>query len=268
MAGPLYRQIADDLRRKIESGELEEGMRVPTEDRLMEAYHASRNTVRGALKELATRGLVYTLHGKGTFVSEQVSPIVTTLTTDPNTGTGGGEGLVYTAEVAARGRSAGTEGPRVEIRKAGPAIAHSLQIPEDAEVISRHQRRYVDGRPWSLQTSYYPRSLSHRTPRLLDTDDIEEGTVAYMAERGIQQVGYQDAIGWRAPDEEETRYFDLPADGHVQVVEIYRVAFDQKKNRTRLTITVYRADKNQFVINVGDVPISEMSLRAGRSNGE
>jgi len=262
MAGPLYRQIADDLRRKIVSHELKEGMRLPTEDELMETYHASRNTVRSALKELTTRALVYTLHGKGTFVAEQVRPIVTTLTSDPKTGRGGGEGFVYTAEVAASGRSATTSPPRVEIRKAGPTIAPWLEIPEDSEVISRHQQRYVDGRPWSLQTSYYLRNLSHRAPRLLDTDDIAEGTVVYLAECGIQQTGYQDAIQWRAPNEEEAAYFDLPADGHIQVVEIYRVAFDQDESRFRLTITAYRADRNRFVINVGNVPMNEMMRRA------
>lgn len=258
MAGPLYRQIADDLRRRIESGGLEEGVQVPTEDQLMESYHASRNTVRAALKELTTRGLVSTLHGRGTFVSERVRPIVATLSSDPKTGKGGGEGLVYTAEVAASGRSPSVDDPQVGIRKAGPTVAHLLKIPENTEIIIRRQKRYVDDLPWSLQTSYYPRSLSRRAPRLLDPDDIQEGTVAYMAECGILQTGYQDAIQWRAPDEEETAYFDLPADGHVQVVEIRRIAFSQKKNRLRLTITGYRADRNLFVFNVGDVPVSEM----------
>jgi GntR family transcriptional regulator len=264
MTAPLYRQIADDLRRKIAAGELKTGMQIPTEDRLMESYHASRNTVRGALKELTTRGLVYTLHGKGTFVSEHVRPIVTRLTSDPKTGRGGGEGHVYTAEVAASGRSASTDEPRVEIMRARSAIAQLLQIAEDTEIISRHERRYVDSRPWSLQTSFYPRSLSVRAPRLLDTGTISEGTVAYLAEHDIRQVGYQDAIEWRAPDEEETRYFDLPVDGHIQVVEISRVAFDQNKNRFRLTVTVYRADRNRFIINVGDVPVNEMLPKGGR----
>jgi len=258
MAAPLYRQIADHLRRSIEAGDLEQGMQIPTEDQLMVTYHASRNTVRGALKFLTTRGLVYTLHGKGTFVAERVSPIVTTLTTDRKTGRGGGEGLVYTAEVAASGRSPTTGNPEVMIRKAGRVIAYLLGIAEDAEVISRHEKRYVDGLPWSLQTSFYPRSLSLRAPRLLDTDNVVEGTVAYLAACGIQQAGYQDAIEWRAPDEgeneRETDYFDLPADGHIQVVEIRRIAFDQNENRVRLTITVYRADRNRFVINVGNVP--------------
>lgn len=254
MVGPLYRQIADDLRRRIDSGELEHGVQLPTEDQLMDSYHASRNTVRGALKELTTRGLVYTLHGRGTFVSQRVSPIVTTLTTDPDTGKAGGEGPVYISLVAASGRSPSAAKPRVEIGRAEPAVARCLEIPEDTDVIIRHQKLYVDDLPWSLQTSFYPRNLSDRAPRLLDTGDIEEGTVAYMAERGIRQAGYRDEIEWRFPNEGEIAYFDLPADGHVQMVEIRRIAFDQDKSRVRLTVTAYRADRNQFAINVGDVP--------------
>jgi GntR family transcriptional regulator len=261
MVGPLYRQVADDLRRRIESGELGEGVRIPTEDQLMELYHVSRSTIRAALKELTTRRLVDTVHGKGTFVVERVRPIVITLSGDPKTGTGGGEGLVYTAEVAASDRSPSTEEPRVGIRKASPAVARLLQIPEGADVIIRHQDQYVDGLPWSLETSHYPRSLLVRAPRLLDSSNIEEGTVAYMRECGIQQVGYRDAIEWRVPDDDETAYFDLPADGHIQVVERRRIAFDQEKNRVRLTVTIYRADRNRFVLNVGDVPISQDALR-------
>ena len=112
MAGPLYREIARDLRRKINSGELARGSQLPTEDELMTLYQASRNTVRSAIRELSIRGLVDTLHGKGTFVTEYVPPIVTTLTTDPATGGGGGEGRVYTAEVAASGREATTRARR------------------------------------------------------------------------------------------------------------------------------------------------------------
>ena len=258
MAGPLYRQIADDLRRRIESGELGQRTQLPTEDQLMESYRASRNTVRNALKELTTRGLVSTLHGKGTFVSELVSPILTTLTIDPKTGKGGGEGFVYTAEVAASGRLPSAVGPVVEVSKASPVVARSLRISETTDVISRHEKKYVDNLPWSMQTSFYPRSLSDRAGRLLDTGNIEEGTVAYLAECGIQQLGYRDEIGWRSPNEGETAYFDLPADGHIQIAEICRITFDQNKNRVRFTVTVYRADRNRFVINVGDVPVADM----------
>jgi len=256
MAGPLYRQIADDLRRRIESGELGRGARIPTEDHLMDSYHASRNTVRGAIRELTTRGLVYTLHGKGTFVSEPASPIVTTLTIDPATG----EGPAFKSQVAASGRSPSAGKPAVEISRAGPDVARHLCIPEGTDVIIRSQGLYLDGLPWTLQTSFYPRSLLDRAPRLLATGDIAEGTVAYMAELGIRQAGYRDEIEWRPPNGAETAYFDLPTDGHVQIVEIRRIAFDQDKNRVRLTVTVYRADRNQFAINVGDVPPGAATL--------
>jgi GntR family transcriptional regulator len=264
----MYREIADDLGDRISSGELEQGSQLPTEDELIEEYHASRNTVRGALRELSGRGLVYTLHGKGTFVTEDVPSIVTTLTTDPESGGGGGEGRVYTAEVAASGREATTSDPEVGVQKASPAVADALRIPEGSDVILRHEKRFVDGRPWSLQTSFYPRSLADRAPRLLETDDISDGAMTYLRSLGIKQAGYRDSIEVRKPDPTETEFFGIPSDGRVEVTEIYRVAFDQHENRVRLTITVYRADRNRFVINVGDVPISEGLLPANRGESD
>ena len=73
-ADPMYRQIAEDLRRKIEAGELPRGAQLPTEIELREQYNASRNTVRDAIKWLITRGLVETRPGQGTFVVEKITP--------------------------------------------------------------------------------------------------------------------------------------------------------------------------------------------------
>lgn len=257
MVGPLYRQIAEDLRRQIDTGLLAANDKLPTEDELMTQHHASRNTVRAAIKDLTTRGIVQTRHGIGTFVADQLNPIVTTLTSDPKTGSGGGEGWVYTAEVKESNRVAESRGLTVEIQLARPEVAASLRLSSDIQVISRHERRYVDDKPWSLQTSFYPKHLAEVAPRLLDASSIKDGTVAYLRECGIQQAGYRDSIGWRTPEHDETSFFGLPVDGHIQVVEIFRVAFDQKQRRVRLTITVYRADSNRFMINVGDVPLSE-----------
>jgi GntR family transcriptional regulator len=268
MAGPLYRQIAEELRRRIDSDELRQGDQLPTEDELMAQYQASRNTVRGAIRQLTTRGLVNTQHGRGTFVTERVNPIVTTLTTDPQTGGGGGEGLVYTAEVAASGRNATTGGVTVEIQKAKRSVANALKIPVGSDVISRNEQRFIDSRPWSLQTSFYPREVLARAPLLQEPDEFPRGTVQYMRECGIEQGGYRDTIGARPPNRIETEFFDLPTDGRIQVIEIFRVAFDQDQERVRLTVTVYRADRNRFVINVGNAPPTESLLKADDGNGD
>jgi GntR family transcriptional regulator len=259
MAEPMYRQIAEDLRGKIEVGEIAQGAQLPTEIELMEQYDASRNTVRDAIKLLISRALVETRAGQGTFVIEKINPFVTTLTADPQTGRGGGEGDVYIAEVAAGGRTTATSAPRVEVQQAPEAMADALRINEGDQVVSRHQQRFIDGTPFSLQTSFYPMSLVQRgATRLIEATDLQEGTVAYLANTlGIKQAGYRDSIQARPPDETESSFFRLPADGQVPVFEIYRVSFDETGRRFRLTITVYPVDRNRLRVDVGTVPPSE-----------
>jgi GntR family transcriptional regulator len=264
MPEPMYRQIAEDLRRRIESGELPEGAQrpLPSEIELMDRYEASRNTVRDAIKLLATRGLIETRPGQGTFVIEKINPFVTTLTGDPETGRGGGEQDVYIAEVEAGGRTPAVSDPRVEVQRAGAVMGDALRIKEGDQVVSRHQQRFIDGTPFSLQTSFYPMSLVQRgATRLIEATDIPEGTVAYLARTlGIKQAGYRDSIGVRLPDENEANFFRLPADRRVPVFEIYRVSFDEDEQRFRLTITVYPVDRNRLRIDVGVVPAAGVSL--------
>jgi GntR family transcriptional regulator len=256
VAEPLYRRIAEDLRRKIESGEMAPASQLPSELELRENYGASRNTVRDAVKWLTMRGLVETRPGQGTFVIEKIDPFITTLSADPWTGLGTGEGLAYDAEVRATGREPEASVPRVEIHQASGIVAAELRIAEGTNVVSRHQRRLVDRKPYSLQTSFYPMELVIRgAAKLIEAADLTEGTVTYLGRvLGIQQAGYREMITVRAPDATETRFFKLPDNGRVAVFENFRTAFDQYGVSFRLTVTVYSTDRNEFVINVGDIP--------------
>lgn len=65
---PLWQQIADDLRARIESGQLPPGQLIPSESDLTQRYGASRPTARQALAHLRTAGLVITERGRGTRV--------------------------------------------------------------------------------------------------------------------------------------------------------------------------------------------------------
>jgi len=252
---PMYRQIAEDLRRQIEAGELAPGAQLRTELELREKYNASRNTVRDAVKWLITRGMVETRPGQGTYVVQKISPFVTTLTGDAASG-GNDEGPVYASEVKAMRRKPEAPAPRVEIQQADSDTAGALQVPEGSMVVSRHQRRLIDQTPWSLQTSFYPMKLVERgATRLMQADDIKEGTAAYLARTlQIKQAGWRDTIIVRAPDGDETRSFKLPDDGRISVVETRRTAYDDQGLPIRLTVSVYPADRNQFAVNVGDLP--------------
>lgn len=65
---PKWRQIADWLRAKIESGEYPPGHMV-SEVQLVEYFGTARETVRKATKALREEGLIYTEHGMGSFVA-------------------------------------------------------------------------------------------------------------------------------------------------------------------------------------------------------
>jgi GntR family transcriptional regulator len=255
MANPMYRQIAEDLRQQIGSGTLAAGSQLPTELDLRERYSASRNTVRDAIKWLTSLGLVETKPGQGTFVVEDIDPFVTTLTGSV-TGFGGGEGDVYKSEIQAENRKFTVSSVQVEIQSAAEDVANGLAVLEGTEVISRHERRFIDGHPWSMQTSFYPMEFADRgAERLRSARDIPEGTVKYLADTlHIRQAGYRDWITVRAPNPTEADFFKIPPDGRVPIYEIFRTAFDGNGQPMRLTITVYPADRNQFIINVGEVP--------------
>jgi len=266
---PLYRMIAEDLRHKIESGELprdaagkpDRKAPLPTENDLQKQFGASRNTIRQAVQFLSTLGLIETRPGQGTFVAEKINPFVTTLTGDLEADTSGGEEPVYTAEVAASGRTPTNSELKVEIQRATAPVARALRVDEGAQVVSRHQQRLLDNTPWSLQTTYYPMSLVEQgATRLLLPADMEEGAVAYLArECNLEQVGYRDTVSVRPPEADEAWFFRLPADGRISVFEIHRVGFDKDGNRIRLTVTVYPADRNRFRVEVGKVPARKRS---------
>ena len=266
MADPLYRRIADDLRSQIETGQLEPGSQLPPEKKLGELFQASRNTIRDAIKFLINLGLVETRAGQGTFVADPPDPLVTTLTTK-EPGLGGGEGAAYLT--GASERHPRSDIPTVELQTALGDIAYRLGVPEGTPVLSRHERRFIrskrasqptaldsDETPWPTQTSFYPRRFALQgAERLLDNEDIEEGTVNYL-ERSLrlEQVGYRDWITVRAPNNDEVGFFGLPPDRRIPVFEIFRTAFDQNGKPMRVTVTIFPADRQQFIIDVGEVP--------------
>ena len=66
---PQYQVIYDNLKAKIQSGELAPGSRLPFERELCEAFGVQRITVRKALDMLVQDGLIYKRAGCGSFVN-------------------------------------------------------------------------------------------------------------------------------------------------------------------------------------------------------
>jgi GntR family transcriptional regulator len=261
----MYRQIADELRDKIEEGDFEPDQPLPTEKELGVAHNASRNTVRQAIDLLTSWGLVETRPGSGTFIREQYQPFVTTLSGEwspgSDSGLGGGEGSAAFKEVEDRGRDGKFLPPRVEIQLAKKNVAERLRVPLGTNVISRHQQRFIDDQPWSFQTSYYLMSLYERgAKKLLQAEDIPEGAVKHLEEAlQLKQVGYRDRIAVRRANDTELRFFGLREDAHIPMLVLLRTAYGVGGDANepfpfRFTESVFPGDRNQFIINAGEVP--------------
>ena len=61
-----YEMIVNDLQKRIMNEEFEENHKLPTEEKLIEEYKVSRNTIRN--KILINLGIVYSVQGNGMFV--------------------------------------------------------------------------------------------------------------------------------------------------------------------------------------------------------
>jgi DNA-binding FadR family transcriptional regulator len=74
---PAYKQIADYLRAKIDSGEYPPGSQLPSEERLRQESGTSRTTVRNAVNELVKEGLIEVRAQRGMFVRDKPTEIQT-----------------------------------------------------------------------------------------------------------------------------------------------------------------------------------------------
>ncbi|GLW65780.1 hypothetical protein Arub01_40240 [Actinomadura rubrobrunea] len=69
LVAPIYQQIGRIIRRRILSGELRPGQRIPSEQALVEEFGVARETARRAVAWLRDQGLVHTAPQRGSFVT-------------------------------------------------------------------------------------------------------------------------------------------------------------------------------------------------------
>ena len=258
MTEPIYRRIAQDLRDKIESGEVPPGEQLPSELELKDKYGASRNTIRDAVRWLITRGLAERRPGQGTFAARRFEPFVTTLSADQDAGLDGGLDEGPFAEVTGRGRTVSSSVPKVEILPADSTIAARLHVPEGTQVVRRVRARYIDRQPLAQQATVIPMELVTRGAHdLLLAADVAGGDASYLHRQlGIDEIGHRDRILVRPATDEESRFFRLGDDG-CALVSLVRTSYQAGPDGPapfRVTFTVLPADRSQLIINAGEVP--------------
>lgn len=152
---PLYIQLREVIRGKIEEGEYPPGTAIPSESQLAEMYGLNRLSVRSALEALEYEGILTSVQGKGVFVNGAK--------TERDLDTLGG----YRHTMSERSKDAGTRVLVKALRKAGPYYAQVLGLREEDDVWFIRRIDHSQGEPVALEEIYIPYEV---LPGLGDVD--------------------------------------------------------------------------------------------------
>lgn len=192
---PLYAQIQRDIEISIATNRLRPGDLVPGEVELANRYGVSRVTVRQALRELVTEGLLYRVQGKGTFVSE---PMIQR--TEPNV-------TSFFYEMLASGRKP-TAKATAEVREPDPETRRVLKLDPDELVVVIRRLRYVNDEPIAYQVNTTRYSLCPD----LATTDLSSQSFQYTLEIkcNLRLVEVEENLTGMKPDEELAQLLGIP----------------------------------------------------------
>lgn len=158
---PYYAQIKEILRGRILDGTYKPHQQMPSESEMMEAFKVSRITVRQALGDLQKEGLIFKIHGKGSFVSK------TKAFQNLDRLQGFGEAM------SRFGFETFNQLLSIKDICANPSIAERLGVEPRSTVVEIKRVRYLNREPISLDVSYLPQTIGERLRKAdLATRDI------------------------------------------------------------------------------------------------
>jgi GntR family transcriptional regulator len=146
----LYAQVESVLAAEIADRSVKPGDRLPTEDHLMARFGVSRITVRRAIQNLISRGLVEIQRGRGTFVAP---PKITQELTELSG---------FVEDMQAIGRKATTRVIGKTTVAASETVARQLALPKGSRVVRIQRVRLGDGVPLSFDETYLPSGIGRK----------------------------------------------------------------------------------------------------------
>ncbi len=176
---PIYLQICDLIREKIDSGEIVIGSRIWSESDIIEKFNVSRNTARKALETLQNEGIVSRIQGKGSFVSQ------------PKVDYGLQYLMSFSEEIHQKRLEPTSKVICFTREHPEPFHAANLKIPEDQWVLKLERVRYADQSPIAYQLTFIPENLC---PGLLDYNFAQQSLYAVFEQEYNHVLSWQKTV--------------------------------------------------------------------------
>ncbi len=230
---PLYAQIKEILKQRIMEGDYAVHERLPSESEMMKVFGVSRITVRQALRDLHTEGLVFSVQGKGTFVSRPKA------VQDIQRLQGFGEAM------SPQGYDTSARVVSVQETRATTQVAEALKLAKGSDVIELTRIRYLNREPISVDHSFFP---THIGQRLLGRDLTQDVFPLLENEFDIQLGHAELKIEAILATEKLAQQLDVETGS--SILRIHRLVFSQTGEPIDFEYLSYRGDAFQYQIRV------------------
>jgi GntR family transcriptional regulator len=230
--GQALRAILEEL-----AASLDPGAPLPSERLLAEHYGLARMTVRTELDRLVTEGIVYRLHGRGSFVAgPRVAQAV--------------EFSSFSEDMRARGMTPGSVVRSQQLTEAGPLIAASLEIAPGAPVAEIERVRTADGTPMAVERVSLP---AERFPGI-EAADLEHGSLFELlcGRYGVTLTEGEQRVVACAVEGEEAALLDVPEGS--PGLRFHTLARDAERTPAYFASSLYRGDRYEIALHQRRTP--------------
>ncbi|WP_226535504.1 GntR family transcriptional regulator [Fictibacillus halophilus] len=229
---PLYFQIEEAIKQKIDKGEWESGSMISSEREFAENYEVSRMTVRQAINNLVNDGYLTRRKGKGTFVSgKKIEQKLLGLTS-------------FTEDMKARGYKPASKLVSFQTVEANHKLAKALDISQNEEIYEIKRVRLANEIPMAIETTYVPVQLIQ-----LSEIHIKEGSLYSQVENAGFHIDYANqSLEASIAREAESEILEITKGAPVLLIQ--RQTYLTTGKPLEVVHSVYRGDRYKFMIDM------------------
>lgn len=223
-AQPRYKWLADVVRNTIERGLIRDNEALPSERELAEKYEVSRDTVRKAVRYLEERGVIYSDHGRGTFVAPAIVRRMSRFIDS------------FSQDTQLRGGVPGQRVLNVETVAASMGIAGLLSLEPGHPLLRVRRVRLIDNAPVGLHDAYFPLPRGAH----LERAELESAESLYRlltAKFGFAPAEAVENLCAGAADAEDASLLGVPAGAPILVCE--RVTLSDRREPIEYCLMKY-----------------------------